>query len=193
MAKPRRGGGRPPRAPRGQKKDEAPFRADDVYEAEENDMEERHEKSGRYDVSPGWGVGAPVVLRQRDRTPTRAAAPPCGTACAAAAARLPPPAADLRLAPSSQMQQVDNYEYEMPSDFEDEDIDDEMAFTGAPQAFACVFAARPPPRRRRRALFCVPALQRQRPPLQHADPPLHGMPALSNGCRGGQEDVWAPV
>lgn len=29
------------------------------------------------------------------------------------------------------MQQVENYEYEMPSDFEDEDIDDEMAFTGA--------------------------------------------------------------
>lgn len=27
-------------------------------------------------------------------------------------------------------QRVDNYEYEMPSDFEDEDIDDEMAFTG---------------------------------------------------------------
>lgn len=26
-------------------------------------------------------------------------------------------------------QQVDNYEYEMPSDFEDEEIDEEMAFT----------------------------------------------------------------
>jgi hypothetical protein len=28
------------------------------------------------------------------------------------------------------LQQVENYEYEMPSDFEDEEIDEEMAFTG---------------------------------------------------------------
>lgn len=27
------------------------------------------------------------------------------------------------------MQQVENYEYELPSDFEDEEIDEEMAFT----------------------------------------------------------------
>jgi U3 small nucleolar RNA-associated protein 14 len=27
------------------------------------------------------------------------------------------------------LQQVDNYEYELPSDFEDEEIDEEMAFT----------------------------------------------------------------
>lgn len=45
---------------------------------------------------------------------------------------------------------MDNYEYEMPSDFEDEDIDDEMAFTGR-------WSSRPLPRR-----CCSPgALRRQ--------------------------------
>lgn len=29
------------------------------------------------------------------------------------------------------MQRVDNYEYELPSDFEDEEIDEEAAFTEA--------------------------------------------------------------
>ncbi|KAL4441441.1 hypothetical protein ABPG77_001945 [Micractinium sp. CCAP 211/92] len=71
MAKPRRGGGRPPKA-RGKRPEDA-VRKDDVYEAEDAEAdEERHAE--RYD-------------------------------------------------------HVDNYEYEMPSDFEDEDIDDEMAFT----------------------------------------------------------------
>ncbi len=31
--------------------------------------------------------------------------------------------------PCTRFQAVDNYEYELPSDFEDEEIDEEMAFT----------------------------------------------------------------
>ena len=60
-----------------------------------------------------------------------AAAAAARHAAAAAAAALPP-RADPTSCPLCLFltQQVDNYEYEMPSDFEDEDIDDEMAFTG---------------------------------------------------------------
>ena len=32
------------------------------------------------------------------------------------------------------LQRVDNYEYELPSDFEDEEIDEDMAFTGEEHA-----------------------------------------------------------
>lgn len=50
MAKPRRGGGRPPRA-RGKRPEDA-VRKDDVYEAEDAEAdEERHAE--RYDVSFG--------------------------------------------------------------------------------------------------------------------------------------------
>lgn len=33
--------------------------------------------------------------------------------------------------PFSRLQRVDNYEYELPEDFEDEEIDEDTAFTGA--------------------------------------------------------------
>lgn len=40
-------------------------------------------------------------------------------------------AAETHLDPFSRLQRVDNYEYELPEDFEDEEIDEDTAFTGA--------------------------------------------------------------
>lgn len=62
MAKPGRGGGRPPK-PKGKKKEPATIRPDDVYEAEDSDPDElRH--AARYDVSSRAG-GVPMASARR--------------------------------------------------------------------------------------------------------------------------------
>lgn len=136
MPKPKgKGGGRPAGRGKPDKKEPA-IRTDDVYEADEADPDElRH--ASRYDVRPAregpWHPTGPHAYA--------GGAPwQCMRPLAPRAARLQPPLPaalpplTLRsvLAPAcSFLQQVESYEYEMPSDFEDEDIDDEMAFTGA--------------------------------------------------------------
>jgi len=76
----------------------------DVYEADDSDPEEDKHKD-RYDVSCGPGKTISLSVR----SPVS-----------------PPPAHPTFRTPS---QRVENYEYELPSDFEDEEIDEEMAFT----------------------------------------------------------------
>lgn len=149
MAKPKRGGGRPPKRV---KKAEDAVRKDDVFEAEDSDPEE--DKHGeRYDVRPrgrrGGVVGglggrmympdtahAPACVGMGDRRRCCQPPPAASRAAAAAGWLADVPVAAAAKPPLSSsplflaLQRVDNYEYEMPSDFEDEDIDDEMAFTG---------------------------------------------------------------
>ena len=133
MPKPKgRGGGRAPGRGKADKKERA-IRTDDVYEADEADPDElRH--ASRYDVRPAgegpwhptgahaYAGGAPwQCMRPQGRAAASRLRCRCLLLC--------------RLSPcfvlAHFLQQVESYEYEMPSDFEDEDIDDEMAFTGA--------------------------------------------------------------
>jgi U3 small nucleolar RNA-associated protein 14 len=76
-------------------------RKNDLYEAEDSDPEE-DKRAERYDVS-----GAPR----------------------SAAAGAPFSPAPAHPAPPRPPQRVENYEYELPSDFEDEEIDEDLAFT----------------------------------------------------------------
>lgn len=88
-------------APRGAKRSRQ-GRKNDVYEAEDSDPEEE-KHTDRYDVS----AAAPQIVPQ----------PPAA------------PSAPLLTLPAPRPpQRVENYEYEMPSDFEDEEIDEEAAF-----------------------------------------------------------------
>ena len=140
MAKPRGGGAKPRggRAPRGKAaKKEEPTRTDDVYEAEDSDADwEKH--ASRFDVSTvlrrlaalraslghALAMNAAPARHARRRLPAAAAA-------AAAACSSRPRLLCCSTPTRCSLQKGENYEYEMPSDFEDEDIDDEMAFTGA--------------------------------------------------------------
>ncbi len=69
---------------------------------------------------------APCHFCRRRRCRRRRCLPPLP----AAAACHRRPALLRSLGSLALLQHVESYEYEMPSDFEDEDIDDEMAFTG---------------------------------------------------------------
>lgn len=90
MAKPRRGGGRPPRA-RGKRPEDA-VRKDDVYEAEDAEAdEERHAE--RYDVSYGCREmyqGPEHALRMCRAPRMRTHVVGCRRRCQAAAYRLLP-------------------------------------------------------------------------------------------------------
>jgi hypothetical protein len=102
-------------------------RLSDLYEAEDQDPDEL-KNTRRYDVSMMEAVKVLAAKLINVQAIVVSHHPqPIYNVPTASAQRFCPETKRATL--HGRLQQVDNYEYEMPSDFEDEEIDEEMAFT----------------------------------------------------------------